>query len=96
MTGEPLYTHVGYRRRLSRGTDHGFSRGHGDFRGARHALRGCANIYSGATYRAMCGGDVGADHDGYGFNVAPAEGQGGAGVTCRRCRKLILARGARP
>ena len=86
-----LYSHVGYRREVGH-VHTGRLYGHKDYTGRRHALNGGANLFSGAGYRSLCGEYVCADHDGYSFNVLPAEGQDGAGVSCKRCLRKIKAK----
>jgi hypothetical protein len=89
----PTYTHVGYRREA--GYVHsGRLYGHADYRGRGHALIGGENIYSGRCYRALCGKDVVADHDGYSFNISPATETNGAGVYCKRCLAIIKKKAA--
>ena len=88
------YTHVGFRREAGH-VHTGRLYGHKDYRGRFHALKGTLNPYGGAVYVSLCGKSVVADHDGYSFNVAPTQSDGGEGVSCRRCRALIAkAQGA--
>lgn len=84
------YTHVGFRRETGR--IHGASLyGHADYSGTRHALNGTANTFSGATYKALCGKVVIAEHDGERFNVLPATEGNGVNVSCKRCKAVLLA-----
>lgn len=88
-----IYTHIGYR---DVGYIHGARLyGHRDYRGKRHALMGSENIHSGAAYKSLCGATITADHDGERFNVWPLlKGMDvGAGVTCKRCKRVIQAIG---
>lgn len=87
-----MHTHTGYNR--CAGHVHtGRLHNHQDYRGRCHALNGCANIYSGAIYTALCGETVRADHDGYAFNVAAVGDEAALPsvqqVSCKRCLKRI-------
>ena len=82
------YTHVGSRREVGH-VHAGRLYGHKDYSGRLHALCGCSNVYSGGTYKALCGKVVVADHDGEGFNVRPASSVVGEGVGCKACRRIL-------
>lgn len=80
------FTHVGFRREMASKVHRGKLYGHGDYAGAVHALNGTKNTYDGARYMAVCGKEVMAESDHHGdFNVVP----GSAGVTCKKCQKLM-------
>ena len=85
------YTHVGHHLTVGHVLT-GRLHGHRDHRGRMHALNGCANIYAGASYLALCGEEVrAADDGGYRLTVRPASATDGQDVGCRRCLRVIRA-----